>query len=116
LTFAKEMTREELASRINSFEKANRKREWPFAVIYILGIAMIGILFALPADESNLAGGIALVVLFLWILIPIPFLAKINKTRLQDLNLYCPSCNVSLAGAVGRLAVTTLAANAEPRY
>ena len=102
------MTREELALRINSFEKDNRKWEWPFVAIYILGMAAIGILFARPADDSNLIAGLAIVTLFIWILIPIPILGKINKKRMRALGLNCPACDVSLAGGVGRLAVTTL--------
>lgn len=102
------MTREELARRINSFEKDNRKWEWPFAAVYLLGMVAIGILFARPANESNLIGAAAIVTLFIWIVAPIPIIGRINKKRMRRLGLHCPSCDASLVGGVGRLAVTTL--------
>lgn len=102
------MTREELATRLNSFEKDNRKWEWPFVAVYVLGMIAIGLLFARPADQSHLVAAVAIMTLSIWVVAPIPILGRINKKRMRRLGLHCPSCDASLVGGVGRLAVTTL--------
>ncbi len=100
------MTREDLAQKINSFERDNRKWEWPFLAVYIGGVLAIGLWMARWADQSSAIAGVAL--LFAWIIFPSLLFGRINKRRMRSFGLYCPSCNISLTGPVGRLAVTTL--------
>jgi hypothetical protein len=102
------MTREELAQRINSFERDNRRQEWPFLAVLIVGALSTGLLGARYADESPVIGWLCVPLMFAWILVPSRLLGRINKRRMKTLDLYCPHCNCSLAGPVGRLAVTTL--------
>ena len=102
------MTRKELAARIDLFERSNRRWEWPFVCIYIGGLILIAIMFARLDDNSELFNWIAMGVLVLWVGGPIPILLKINRKRIKELGLECPSCSISLAGGIGRLTVASL--------
>ncbi len=102
------MTRSELAARITEFERGNRRREWTFMPFWIAGMVGIPLWIISFSPHSSLVGTLAIVALFAWIIGPGVFLARINRRRIRELELRCPKCDTSLAGHVGRLAVTTM--------
>lgn len=101
-------TRKELAQRLNSFEKETKKWDFPFTIIFILGLLGMAMMIPRFDDGSTLFNTIATIALFAWLIIPLPILAKVNKKRLKSASLNCPSCSVSLVGPIGRMAITTL--------
>jgi len=102
------MNRKELAARIDLFERANRRWQWPFVFVYISGMILMSILFARFDDNSVLFNWIVMSVLVLWVTGPIPILLRIKKKRIKELGLECPSCSTSLAEGVGKLTVVSL--------
>lgn len=102
------MTREELARRIYSFERDNRKMEWPILAILIAGLVIPGLIAARYAHDSPTTGLVCLAAIVAALFLPSFVLGRINKKRLISLNLHCPSCGCGLTGPIGRLAVTTL--------
>jgi|APTNR8051073442_1049403.scaffolds.fasta_scaffold01697_13 hypothetical protein len=101
------MTRKELAEKINSFEKGNRKREWPMVLVFLPGIVLIGLFGAKVADDSPLLGALAILLMLAWIVGTTWLAIRTNNKRVRDLGLLCPSCEANLAGPIGRLAVAT---------
>jgi hypothetical protein len=104
------MTRKSLASAINRFEKDNRTKEW--LLVGILFAGLIGVfvfLFNFPSALLSVGAAITLFcAVILWSAIPVCILTCINRPLIKQLNLKCPSCDVSLVGFFGRLAVATL--------
>lgn len=103
------MTRKSLAFAINRFEKGNRANEW--ILVSILFAGLIGLFVFLSRFPDALAratvGWAFCCVIALWIVGVLYFLGRVNRARIKQLNLRCPSCNVSLVGFFGRLAVAT---------
>ncbi|RYD46401.1 MAG: hypothetical protein EOP85_07505 [Verrucomicrobiaceae bacterium] len=107
MTLSGMMTREELAQRINAFEKDNRKREWPLLALVIGGVILVACLTIRFTSVSPVIGTAGLLMMLAAVLVPGILLGAVNRKRIRKLGLHCPECDCILAGPVGRMAVTT---------
>ncbi|RYD18222.1 MAG: hypothetical protein EOP88_23380 [Verrucomicrobiaceae bacterium] len=100
------MTREELAQRINLFEKSSRRRDLVGSVLMICGLAAI----CLPAvrfiDTYPFLGPVCLCMMLACLAFPLLFCVKAGRKKKRGLGLHCPGCDTGLTRVTGRLAVT----------
>lgn len=100
------MTREELAQRINLFEKSSRRRELVAGGFVISGLLAVGVPAARFADTYPFLGPVCLFLMMASLALPSLVFAKADAKHRRALGLQCPECGKSLKGVTGRLAVT----------
>ncbi len=97
------MTRENFAAAVSKVDSEESRGQWFFVAIYIGGMLVIGLPFARIPKEYWWAHLLGIILLFGWIIGPIPILLKAARARAERNNLRCPECGKHFLGTDRKL-------------